>query len=126
MTNMFGNANKVATFFPRIRREGRIIDQVVDRFIPSKLKKGTDFIGGTHENLNRDSTRKSLRGCVVQKEADIHQAEKPEGCRGASAIKDSVGDGLDGLVPMLRRVLLLLVGRVHSANRRCRGHIGCL
>jgi hypothetical protein len=110
MTNMFGDANKVATFFPGIRREGRIINQVVDRFIPSKLKKRTDVVGGTRENLNRNSTGKGLRGRIVQKEADIHQAEKPEGSGRASAVKDSVSDGLDGLVPTLRRVLLLLVG----------------
>jgi hypothetical protein len=96
--------------FPKIRREGRIINQVVDRFIPPKLKKGTDVIGRTHENLNRNSTQKSLQGHVVQKEADIHEAEKPEGCRGSGAIKDSVGDRLDGLILMLHRVLLLLVG----------------
>jgi hypothetical protein len=96
--------------FPRVRREGIIIDQVVDRFIPLKLKKGADVIGGTRENLNRDSTRKSLRGRVVQKESDIHQTEKPEGCGRSGAIKDSVGDRLDGLIPALRRVLLLLVG----------------
>jgi hypothetical protein len=56
MTNMLSNTNKVTSFLPGIRREGRIIHQVIDRFVPAKLEEGTDIIGGACKDLNRDGT----------------------------------------------------------------------
>ncbi len=67
----------MASLFPGIRREIRVIHFVVDRFIPSKIEKRANVVSRSVKGLDRNGT---VAGCgnVVEQETNIHKAQEPK------------------------------------------------
>jgi hypothetical protein len=80
MANVLGNAHPTASLFPGIRRKIRVIQFVIDRFVPSKIEKGANVVSRSVKGLDRNGTMAG-GGNVVEQETNIHQAQEPKECR---------------------------------------------
>jgi hypothetical protein len=80
MSNVFGNAHPTASFFRGIRRKIRVIQFVIDRFVPAEIEKGANVVSRSVKGLDRNGTMAG-GGNVVEQETNIHQAQEPKECR---------------------------------------------
>ena len=69
-----------------------------------------DIRSDTIKDLKRNLPTKGCRGDVVKDITDILEGEQPAMGRGTSPIHDSVDPGLDGSLPPISWILVLMVG----------------
>ena len=107
MANVFGNTHPPATFFPGGGGIIGVIKLIIDRFVPPKIKEGTDVISGAMQGLDRHGAIVG-GGNVVEKETNVGETQEPKESWGSGAIQNRVGEPFEGLVPALTGVLVLL------------------
>jgi hypothetical protein len=107
MANVFGNTHPPATFFPGGGGIIGVIKLIIDRFVPPKIKEGTDVISGAMQGLDRHGAIVG-GGDIVEKETNVGETQEPKESWGSGAIQNRVGEPFEGLVPALTGVLVLL------------------
>ena len=109
VTTMFSKTNPETSPPFTVRREVLIMGSIENWLIEAVQEDDTDIRGDTLQDLKRDFAAKGCCGDVVKDITHILEGEQPAMGRSTSPIHDGVGPGLDGSIPPLSWILVLVV-----------------
>ena len=109
VTTMCSKTNPETTPLIIVRREVLIMGCIENWLIEGVQEDDTDIGHDTIQDLKRNLATKGCCGDVVKDITHILEGEQPAMVRGTSPIHDGVGPILDGSIPPLSWILVLMV-----------------
>ena len=109
VTTMFSKTNPETSPLFTVRREVLIMGSIENRLIEGVQEDDADIRGDNIQDLKRNLATKGCCGDVVKDITHILEGEQPAMGRSTSPIHDGVGPGLDGCIPPLSWILVLVV-----------------
>jgi len=110
MSHVFGNADKVAKGFRRLRGKAWFLCLVVSTFVESESKKYTNIRSDASKSFNRCTPIEAVGSSVVVDKCRAAKVsnQQPPCSRGTCAvIKNAIAESFDILVSTFREVLVL-------------------
>ena len=109
VTTMFSKPNPETSPLFTVRREVLIIGSIENWLLEGVQEDDADIRSDTIQDLKRNLATKGCCGDVVKDITHILEGEQPVMGRGTSPIHDGIGPGLDGSIPPLSWILVLVV-----------------